>query len=510
MSSNTENKILLCILDGFGIGEDNEFNAVKNAATQNLDSLFEKYPSSELICSGPDVGLPLDTMGNSEVGHLNIGAGRIVYQDISRINKSIEDGLFFSNNTLNELIDSTKKNNSSLHLLGLVSDGNVHSSFDHLKAIIRKCTEKELSKVFIHVFTDGRDTPPESGINYVNELEEFIKNHTAEIASVSGRYYAMDRDNRWERIKKTYDMLTTPKLGENITAEKIISGSYENNITDEFITPQNVINNGNPIARIKQGDSVLFFNFRSDRARELSLALNGMNGVGFETSDLKLYFVTMTQYREDFPFKVISHKELYQNILGKVISDKGLNQLRIAETEKYAHITFFFNGGEDTVFVNEERILIPSPKVATYDHQPEMSAFLVTEKLKEELKKDKYSLIVLNFANCDMVGHTGIYNAAIKAVETIDICIGEIYQTAKKTGYTIIITADHGNAEKMKDRKTPFTAHTKNKVPFLITDENLKLKDGKLSDIAPTILELLEIEIPKEMNGNILIERCGS
>ena len=507
MSDNKENnKVLLCILDGFGIGEDNEFNAVKNAATQNLDSLFEKYPSSQLICSGPDVGLPLGTMGNSEVGHLNIGAGRVIYQDISRINKSIEDGLFFDNDILNEIINNTKSNSTSLHLLGLVSDGNVHASLDHLEAIIEKCSTEELKHVYIHVFTDGRDTPPESGINYVNELEEFIKDHTAEIASVSGRYYAMDRDNRWERVKTAYDMLTMPKDGEDLTATKIIKNSYQNNITDEFIVPQNVIRNGKSIANIKHGDSVLFFNFRSDRARELSLALNSMDGVGFETSDLKLNFTTMTQYREDLPFKVISPKEHYQNILGKVISDKGLNQLRIAETEKYAHVTFFFNGGEDTVFENEERILVLSPNVATYDHQPEMSAFLVTEKLKDELEKDKHSLIVLNFANCDMVGHTGIYQAAIKAVETIDICIGEIYHIAEKMGYTIIITADHGNAEKMKNGKIPFTAHTKNKVPFLITDENLKLKDGKLSDIAPTILKLLKIEIPNEMNGNILVD----
>ncbi|NOR44364.1 MAG: 2,3-bisphosphoglycerate-independent phosphoglycerate mutase [Candidatus Delongbacteria bacterium] len=507
MSQPTKNKkVLLCILDGFGIGEDGKFNAVKNAATQNLDSLFEKFPSSQLVCSGPDVGLPSGTMGNSEVGHLNIGAGRIIYQDISRIDQSIKDGSFYKNTVLNEIISETKKKATSLHLLGLVSDGNVHASFDHLKAIIKKCTYEKLSKVFIHVFTDGRDTPPESGMNYVKELERFIKDQTAEIASVSGRYYAMDRDKRWDRVKLAYDTLRNSHDGKDITAEEIISNSYSNNITDEFIVPQSVIKNGKSIANIKHGDSVIFFNYRSDRARELSLALNNMNGVEFDTADMTLNFVTMTQYQEYFPFKVISPKEHYKNILGKIISDKNLSQLRIAETEKYAHITFFFNGGEDTVFPSEERVLVPSPKVATYDLQPEMSAFQVTEKLIGEIKKDKYSLIVLNFANCDMVGHTGIYKAAIKAVETIDICVEEIYKAAKDMGYTMIITADHGNAEKMKDGEVPFTAHTKNKVPFLITDEAYKLEDGKLADIAPTILKLLEIEIPDEMTGDILIK----
>ncbi|MBN2789891.1 MAG: 2,3-bisphosphoglycerate-independent phosphoglycerate mutase [Candidatus Delongbacteria bacterium] len=499
-------KVLLCILDGYGIGKDSPYNAIKNAATQNLDSLFERFPSSELTCSGPDVGLPSDTMGNSEVGHLNIGAGRVIYQDISRIDRSIDDGSFFKNPVLNKMIQETKINNSSLHLLGLVSGGNVHSSFDHLKAIIRKCTIEDLKNVYIHVFTDGRDTPPESGLGYVHELQNFIKDQTAEIASVSGRYYAMDRDKRWDRIKLAYDMLTIPVNGKDISAEEIISSSYSNNVADEFILPRNVIVNGESVSNIKFGDSVLFFNFRSDRARELTLALNNLEGVGFNTIDLSLNFVTLTQYREDFQFGIISPKEHYKNILGKVISDHGLSQLRIAETEKFAHVTFFFNGGEDAIFENEERILVPSPKVATYDLQPEMSAFQVTTELVEEIKKEKHSLIVLNFANCDMVGHTGVYEAAKKAVETIDICIEEIYRIANKKGYTLIITADHGNAEKMRENNVPFTAHTKNKVPFLITDANLTLKNGKLADIAPTILKLLEIEIPEEMSGNVLID----
>ena len=499
-------KVLLCILDGFGIGEDNDFNAVKNAATQNLDLLFNRYPSSKLVCSGPDVGLPEGTMGNSEVGHLNIGAGRIIYQDISRIGRSIKNDSFFTNPVLNKIISDTKRNNSSLHLLGLISDGNVHASLDHLKAIVKKCTVENLQKVYIHVFTDGRDTPPKSGMNYVAELENFLTEHTAKIASVSARYYAMDRDKRWDRVKLAYDKLTNSEEGENITAEQIISNSYSRNIADEFIIPQCVIKNGRSVAAIKPGDSVIFFNFRSDRARELSLALNDLEGPDFLTEDMNLNFVTMTQYREDLPFEVLSPKEHYKNILGEVISKADLDQLRIAETEKFAHVTFFFNGGEDAIFDHEERILVPSPKVATYDLQPEMSAFQVTERLLDELKKDKYKFIALNFANCDMVGHTGIYNAAKRAVETIDICIEEIYKVATEMGYTMIITADHGNAEKMKDGDVPFTAHTKNKVPFLITDENLELKDGKLADIAPTILKLLGIEIPDEMTGNIIIK----
>jgi 2,3-bisphosphoglycerate-independent phosphoglycerate mutase len=499
-------KVLLCILDGFGIGDDGKFNAIKNADTQNLDLLFKKFPSSQLICSGPDVGLPSGTMGNSEVGHLNIGAGRVIYQDISRIDRSIKDGSFFKNQVLNEIISETKEKNTSLHLLGLVSDGNVHASFDHLKAIIKKCTDENLSKVFIHVFTDGRDTPPESGIKYVDDLEKFIKDHTAKIASVSGRYYAMDRDKRWDRVKLAYKMLTNTYDGKDISAEEIISCSYSNNITDEFIIPQSVIKNGKSIANIKLGDSVIFFNYRSDRARELSLSLNNMSGIDFDTDDMGLNFVTMTQYQEDFPFKVISQKEHYKNILGEIISKKGLNQLRIAETEKFAHVTFFFNGGEDSIFKNEDRILVPSPKVATYDLQPEMSAYKVTEKLLDAMKEDKYSFIALNFANCDMVGHTGVYKAALKAVETIDVCIGEIYKTALEMDYTMIITADHGNAEKMKDGETPFTAHTKNKVPFLIANEEYSIKEGKLADIAPTILKLLDIEIPDEMTGDILIK----
>ncbi|MCK5759875.1 MAG: 2,3-bisphosphoglycerate-independent phosphoglycerate mutase, partial [Candidatus Delongbacteria bacterium] len=445
--------------------------------------------------------LPEGQMGNSEVGHMSIGSGRVLYQDLVKISLALQENTLKDNP---ELVKLLKNKSKRFHLVGLMSDGGVHSHIEHLVGLAEIASDAG-KEVFLHLITDGRDVSPTSAKLYLEQIDAHLSS-SIKLATISGRFYAMDRDNRWERVKTAYDMLTMPKDGEDLTATKIIKNSYQNNITDEFIVPQNVIRNGKSIANIKHGDSVLFFNFRSDRARELSLALNSMDGVGFETSDLKLNFTTMTQYREDLPFKVISPKEHYQNILGKVISDKGLNQLRIAETEKYAHVTFFFNGGEDTVFENEERILVLSPNVATYDHQPEMSAFLVTEKLKDELEKDKHSLIVLNFANCDMVGHTGIYQAAIKAVETIDICIGEIYHIAEKMGYTIIITADHGNAEKMKDGEVPFTAHTKNKVPFLITSEKTKIKDGKLADIAPTILKLLEIKIPNDMTGSILMD----
>jgi 2,3-bisphosphoglycerate-independent phosphoglycerate mutase len=498
-------KVMLCILDGYGIGNDYDFNAVTRSKKPNLDKLFSEYPSSSLVCSGFDVGLPKGTMGNSEVGHLNIGAGRVVFQDIARIHKSIEDGELEKNQILNDLFEKTENNGSALHILGLLSDGDVHSSYVHLKEIIRIASLRKLEKVFIHIFTDGRDTPPESGLGFVNDLEEYLKGHTAKIASVSGRYYAMDRDNRWERVKKTYDILTGPPArSESISASEIIRRSYSNGVADEFIIPEAVYENGRPAAVISEGDSVLFFNFRADRAREISIAMNKLESIPFETKNLNLNYVTMTEYREDFPFRTLFPKIHLNNILGEVISKSGLKQLRIAETEKYAHVTFFFNGGAEKKFVGEERILIPSPKVATYDLQPEMSALSVTDKVVGEMEKSTYDLIILNFANCDMVGHTGIFEAAKKAVETVDACMGRIYKAAQENEYILIVTADHGNAEYMLDGKTPFTAHTKNRVPFLITDKRLKLKEGKLGDIAPTILKLMNLNIPDEMTGEVL------
>lgn len=508
-------KVLLTILDGFGIGEDSRFNAINNAKTPEIDKLFNKYPSSELICSGAEVGLPDGTMGNSEVGHLNIGAGRVVYQDISRINNSINSGSFSENTVLNELINYVKddtNSNRELHLLGLLSDGGVHSSFEHLEAIIKTCLQKEISydRVNIHLITDGRDTPPNSAIDFVKRLDKFLEEFQgARIASVSGRFYTMDRDKRWNRVQKAYDLYVNGIGNSAESAEKIIKESYRKEIMDEFILPSFVKNeDGKQIGKIKKDDAVLFFNFRSDRAREISIALTDNSFDEFETKRLNLNFVTMTSYREDFTYKNLFAKEKYKNILGEVISNNSLRQLRIAETEKFAHITFFFNGGIDTPFSGEDRILVDSPKVETYDLKPEMSAYEVTDKLITELDSDdKYDLIILNLANCDMVGHTGIYDAAIKAVETVDYCVGKIVKIAQENGYEVLLTADHGNSEKMRENNLPFTAHTKNKVPFLITNKKLELKDGSLSNISPTILDIMGIEKPNEMDEESLIER---
>jgi len=498
-------KVILCILDGFGKGEDYPFNAVTRAQKPNLDRLFSRFPSSELVCSGMEVGLPRGTMGNSEVGHLNIGAGRIVFQDIARIHKSIEDGEFKKNHVLTGLFSLTKDRGKKLHIMGLLSNGDVHSSLLHLYELISEASRHDLDKVFIHVFTDGRDTPPESGLGFVRELEAHAVKYGAKIASVSGRYYAMDRDKRWDRIQKAYQCLTSPVPTKNdISAQEIIQASYKNGVTDEFILPTCVSENGIPVTSIEKGDSVLFYNFRADRARELSIALNSLEELPFKTNDLSLEYVTMTEYREDFPFKTLYPKIHLNNILGEVVSAAGLNQLRIAETEKYAHVTFFFNGGDEKKFPGEDRLLISSPKVATYDLQPEMSAYEVTEKLLNEMKRKYYDLIILNLANCDMVGHTGVFEAAVKAVEAVDSCIGEIYTAAVENDYTMIVTADHGNAEFMRDGEVPFTAHTKNRVPFLISDDQIELQNGKLSDIAPTILEIMGVGIPSEMTGKIL------
>ncbi len=501
-------KAILTILDGYGIGEDSKYNAVKNAATPNLDQIFAKYSHSELNCSGESVGLPKGTMGNSEVGHLNMGAGRIVYQDISRINNSIRDKTFNKNPKLVSLIDYYEKNNCKIHLMGLVSDGNVHSSLEHIKALVDFFNENQMKRLFIHAFTDGRDTPPKSGLGYLTELADYLKNKTGEIASVMGRFYAMDRDNRWERIKLAYDALVYGKGKEFASFKEVFEESYQNEITDEFIVPSVITQAGEAKAKIADNDIVIFFNFRSDRAREISIALNDENFEEFTTKKLNLKYLTMTKYREDFTFEVLFDKVSYKNILGEVVAAHNLHQLRIAETEKYAHVTFFFNGGIDTEFKNETRILISSPKVETYDLKPEMSANEVTDKVIEALAADKYSLIILNFANCDMVGHTGIYEAALKAVETVDKCVGRIYKTAKENGYQLLITADHGNSEQMRDLRTdvPFTAHTTNKVPFLITDENIDLENGSLCDIAPTILKLLDLKQPSEMTGRSLIK----
>lgn len=497
-------KVILTILDGYGLGEESPFNAVRNAHSPNLDKLFKNYPQSQLICSGKQVGLPVGTMGNSEVGHLNIGAGRTVWQDISQIDNTIEDGTFFTNPDLVDAIEYAKASNKNIHLLGLLSDGGVHSSMDHLKALIKKAADSKVTDLYLHLFTDGRDTPPNSAAGFLADIEACLKDHTGRVASIGGRFYGMDRDKRWQRVEKSYRSLVHGEGETGSSAAEIISNNYAKDITDEFIVPSNVVENGKPVALIGQGDVVIFFNFRSDRAREMTIALNDQTFAEFPTEKLNLRFLTMTSYREDFNYPTLSPKANYNNLLGKVIADQGLKQLRIAETEKFAHVTFFFNGGFDTPFAGEERILVPSPKVETYDLQPEMSAVEVTDKVIAAIESKEYSLIILNFANCDMVGHTGVYQAAVKAVETVDVCMGRIIESIDKNDYTLVLTADHGNSEKMLENNIPFTAHTKNPVPFIVRKEGVELKDGILADIAPTILKIMGIALPAEMTGKAL------
>ena len=499
--------IMLMILDGFGISNYEEGNAIKEANTPNIDYLLNTYPNSKISASGEAVGLPEGQMGNSEVGHTNIGAGRIVYQELTRITKSIEDKSMFDINVLNEAIDNCVKNNTNLHIMGLVSDGGVHSHIKHLFGLLDFCKYKNFDRVFIHAFTDGRDTSPTSGINYINELEEKIKEvGIGKIVSVSGRFYAMDRDKRWNRVKLAYDAIVNAK-GENFSnAKDAIKSSYEKEVTDEFIVPC-VIDNGK---EIENNDSVIFFNFRPDRARQLTRTITDKDFNEFERKDIDTYFVCMTPYDDTLKNVHIAYeKEELKNTFGEYISNLGYTQLRIAETEKYAHVTFFFNGGKETPYKNEDRILVPSPKVETYDMQPEMSANIVRDKVLEAIESDKYNAIILNFANTDMVGHTGKLDAAIKAVETVDTAIGMIYKKVLEHNGVLLITADHGNAEKMIDYedKSPFTAHTTNLVPLIVTKEGIELNDGRLCDLAPTMLDLMNLDKPEEMTGVSLIRK---
>ena len=504
---------MLMILDGFGENSSKEGNAVKLAKTPNIDKLMKKYPTTKISASGLAVGLPEGQMGNSEVGHTNIGAGRIVYQELTRITKSIEEGDFFSNPELVKAIENCKKNNSKLHILGLVSDGGVHSHNRHLYGLLEMCKRRDLENVYVHCFLDGRDTPPASAESYLQELEEKMKEKgVGKIASISGRFYAMDRDKRWNRIEKAYSALVKGEGNKSGSYINAIESSYQKEVFDEFVEPTVITTGGKPIATIEDGDSVIFFNFRPDRARQITRALVDKDFKEFETKKMNLYFVCFTSYDETMPnVHIAFKKEQIKNTLGEVVSKNKGTQLRIAETEKYAHVTFFFNGGEEKQYEGEERILVPSPKVETYDLKPEMSAYEVTQKVVEAINSKKFNLIILNFANPDMVGHTGSLPAAIKAVETIDECVGKIVEAILPQKANLIITADHGNAEQMIDYKTgePHTAHTTNLVPLILISEkeNLKLKEGKLADIAPTILELMKIEKPKEMTGNSLIEK---
>jgi len=501
---------MLMILDGFGENESENANAIKLSQTPNIDKLMKTCPTTQILTSGLNVGLPDGQMGNSEVGHTNIGAGRIVYQELTRITKSIEDGDFFSNPELVGAIENCKKNNSKLHIMGLLSDGGVHSHIRHLYAILELAKRKDFEEVYVHCFMDGRDTPPASGENYITLLEEKMKEKgVGKIASISGRFYAMDRDKRWQRIQKAYDALVNGIGEKSASATSAIEGSYQKEIFDEFIEPTVIVNGETPVATIGENDSVIFFNFRPDRAREITRTLVDTEFNEFETKNLNLYFVCMTSYDETMPNVQIAFKKAeLTNTFGEYISNKGLTQLRIAETEKYAHVTFFFNGGEEKQYKGEERILVPSPKVETYDMKPEMSAYEVTEKVIEAINSEKYDCIILNYANPDMVGHTGNLEAAIKAIETIDECVGKVVETVEKQEGVILITADHGNAEQMVDYKTgePHTAHTTNPVPLILVGmESAKLKEGRLADLAPTMLDIMGLEKPEEMTGESII-----
>ena len=499
---------MLMILDGFGKNPSNEGNAVANAKKPNIDKLMLTCPTAEVYASGPSVGLPEGQMGNSEVGHTNIGAGRIVYQELTRITKSIEDGDFFSIKEFADAIENCKKNNSKLHIMGLLSDGGVHSHERHLYGLLELAKRKDFENVYVHCFLDGRDTLPASGEGYIQKLEEKMKEKgIGKIATLSGRFYAMDRDKRWERVKKCYDALVNAEGEKYTSAIEAIESSYQKEVFDEFVEPA-VIGNG---AKIEDGDSVIFYNFRPDRAREITRALVDPKFDGFEAKKMNLYFVTMTDYDSTMPNVHVAFKpEDLKNTYGEYVSNKGLTQLRIAETEKYAHVTFFFNGGVEEPFKGEDRILVPSPKVETYDMKPEMSAYEVTEKVVEAINSEKYDTIILNFANPDMVGHTGNLEAAEKAIEAVDECVGKIIDALNKHNGVALITADHGNAEQMIDYKTgePFTSHTTNPVPLILYGmEDVKIKDGKLADLAPTMLDIMNLEKPKEMTGESLLIR---
>ncbi len=503
-------KVLLAILDGWGIGDGSQSDVISIANTPYWDKLTATYPNSKLLTCGENVGLPDGQMGNSEVGHLNIGAGRIVYQDLVKINKEIREGKIDRNPVLVEAFKYAKENNKAVHFLGLVSDGGVHSLDKHLYKLCDMTKDYDLDRVFIHALTDGRDTDPRSGYGFVKNLLDHLKHSNGKIASLCGRYYTMDRDKRWERVKQGYDLITKG-IGKPATdILKAIQESYDEGVTDEFIKPIVCVDDsGKPIAVVQEGDVFICFNFRTDRLREITIALTQKDMHEFDMHTIDLYYLTMTRYDDTFQnVRVIYDKENVSNTLGEVISKAGLRQLRIAETEKYAHVTFFFSGGREEVFENEDRILIHSPKVPTYDLKPEMSAFEVKDALVEQLNTQKYDFICLNFANGDMVGHTGVYEAIRKAVESVDTCLKEVVETARKNDYTVLILADHGNADYAKNPDgSPNTAHSLNPVPFIVvSDEYKTAKDGILADVAPTVLRIMELPIPQEMTGKILIE----
>ncbi len=502
-------KAILVIMDGWGLGKVKSSDAIQNSQTPFVSSLYKKYPNTTLTTCGEMVGLPDGQMGNSEVGHLNLGAGRIVYQELQRINVSIRDGEFFRNEPLLATIRFAKLNNKPLHLIGLVSDGGVHSHITHLKAILSLCKKEGLTTVFIHAFTDGRDTDPKSGLGFMKDLQKHLNETTGKIATVCGRYYAMDRDKRWERVKLAYDALVNGN-GEMATdAISAIENSYKKTVTDEFFKPTVIIGEDKqPLTTIKDGDAVLCFNFRTDRCREITEVLSQTSMPGYGMKKLDLYFTTMTEYDKTFQnIHAIFENDNLVNTFGEILEKNHKIQIRIAETEKYPHVSFFFSGGREVPFKGEQRIMIPSPKVATYDLQPEMSAVELTNAIVPEIEKETADFICLNYANADMVGHTGIWSAAIKAVETVDTCVQRVVTAALEHGYVTFLTADHGNADYMiNEDGTPNTAHTLNLVPLFVIDKEWKgnLKPGKLGDIAPTLLTMMNLPIPLEMTGNIL------
>ncbi len=498
----------LIILDGWGIGDKSKSDAIYNANTPVMDNLLAIYPSASLLTSGEDVGLPDGQMGNSEVGHLNIGAGRIVYQELTRINKSIREKAFFEEKALLNAFNLAKKNNVNLHLIGLVSKGGVHSSQEHIYALCKMAKHQGVENVFIHAFTDGRDCDPKSGLNFIKELELEIASTTGKIASIIGRYYAMDRDNRWERVKKAYNLLVSGKGKKFSSASDAIEYSYNESITDEFIEPSLICNGNKPIATIQAGDVVISFNFRTDRPREIISCLSQKDFPEFEMKKLPLHLFTMTNYDATFEnVHVIFEKDNLKNTLGEVLTKVDRSQVRIAETEKYPHVTFFFSGGREEHFPNEHRILVNSPKVATYDLQPEMSALEVKDRIIDYMNNNQPNFICLNFANPDMVGHTGNYNAIQKAVETVDFCLGEVIEAGKKLGYEFLVIADHGNADfALNADGSPNTAHSLNPVPvILVTEDDVTIDNGILADVAPTILGRMGIATPLEMTGKNLV-----
>ncbi|PZP48852.1 MAG: 2,3-bisphosphoglycerate-independent phosphoglycerate mutase [Pseudopedobacter saltans] len=504
------NKVILVIMDGWGLGNVKTADAIQAANTPFVDSLYSKYPNTTLVTCGEAVGLPDGQMGNSEVGHLNLGAGRIVYQELQRINVGIRDGSFAKNPALLDTIQYAKDNSKSLHFIGLVSDGGVHSHINHLKALIDVASENGIEKIFVHAFTDGRDCDPHSGAGFIGDLQNHLQKSGGAIASITGRYYAMDRDRRWERVKLAYDALVKGQGEVSSDLVASIKASYETGVSDEFLKPIiNAATQNNPDAKIKDGDAVICFNFRTDRPREITQVLTQESFPDFGMEKLDLYYTTMTEYDKTYKnVHVIYEKDNLINTLGEVVSHAGKKQIRIAETEKYPHVTFFYSGGREQEFEGEKRLMAASPKVATYDLQPEMSAFDIVGKIVPEIEAESADFICLNFANTDMVGHTGVFSAVVKAAETVDKCVEQVVTAALKHGYTIFLTADHGNADFMVNEDgSPNTQHSLNLVPFFIINDEFKgtIKPGKLGDLAPTILTVMGIDIPKEMTGNVLI-----